>query len=298
MATTTFDPDAYKKTTTQQWQEAAAAWHRWGPTLEKWLGEATDLMLDLARIGEGSRVLDVAAGAGGQSLTAARRVGTERLRAGDRHCRQLARVRRSGGARRRSRQRGDAGDGRREPRRRRRDLRRRDLARRPHLLPRPAGGAAEMRRALREGGRVSAIVYSTPERNQFFSIPVSIIRRRAGLPAPAPGLPGPFSLGQPGVLAAAYAAAGFEDAEVRAVDAPLRFPSAAECVRFERESFGALHAMLATVTRRSDRGVGGDRGGAAPVRRPGRVRRAVRAARGGGDEIGRPWRSPLAGAFR
>ena len=75
MATTAFDPVAYKQTTTQQWQEAAAAWHRWGPTLEEWLGEATELMLDLARIGEGSHVLDVAAGAGGQTLAAARRVG-------------------------------------------------------------------------------------------------------------------------------------------------------------------------------------------------------------------------------
>ena len=106
---------------------------------------------------------------------------------------------------------------------------------------------AEMHRALRERGRVSAIVYSTPERNPFFSIPVSIIRRRAGLPAPAPGLPGPFSLGQPGALEAAYEEAGFREPEVRAVDAPVRFSSAAECVRFERESFGALHAMLATV---------------------------------------------------
>jgi hypothetical protein len=29
------------------------------------------------------------------------------------------------------------------------------------------------------------------------------------------------------------------------VPAPLRLASAAECVRFERESFGALHQMLA-----------------------------------------------------
>ena len=28
------------------------------------------------------------------------------------------------------------------------------------------------------------------------------------------------------------------------VPSPLRLPSAAECVRFERESFGALHQML------------------------------------------------------
>ena len=30
--------------------------------------------------------------------------------------------------------------------------------------------------------------------------------------------------------------------------APLRLPSAAECVRFERESFGALHQMMAGLS--------------------------------------------------
>ena len=29
-----------------------------------------------------------------------------------------------------------------------------------------------------------------------------------------------------------------------ALDAPLRFESTADCVRFEREAFGALHAIL------------------------------------------------------
>ncbi len=32
--------------------------------------------------------------------------------------------------------------------------------------------------------------------------------------------------------------------EVRTVPAPLRMRSAAECVQFARESFGALHQML------------------------------------------------------
>ena len=31
------------------------------------------------------------------------------------------------------------------------------------------------------------------------------------------------------------------------IEAPLRLASAAECVTFERESFGALHQMLASV---------------------------------------------------
>jgi hypothetical protein len=61
-------------------------------------------------------------------------------------------------------------------------------------------------------------------------------------------MPGPFSLGTPGALEGAYEQAGFREIDVRMVEAPLRFESAAECVRFERESFGALHAMLAGVS--------------------------------------------------
>src|SRR5262245_26607442 len=71
----TFDPIAYKAATRGQWQAAAEAWHRWGPTLGRWLGPATELMLDTAGIRGGSRVLDVAAGTGEQTLVAARRVG-------------------------------------------------------------------------------------------------------------------------------------------------------------------------------------------------------------------------------
>jgi ubiquinone/menaquinone biosynthesis C-methylase UbiE len=71
----TFDPVQFKTTTRAQWESAAEAWHRWGPTIEAWLGPATETMLDDAGVTPGSRVLDVAAGAGGQTLLAARRVG-------------------------------------------------------------------------------------------------------------------------------------------------------------------------------------------------------------------------------
>jgi SAM-dependent methyltransferase len=114
-------------------------------------------------------------------------------------------------------------------------------------LPDQVGALRGIRQALRSGGRVAAVVYSTPDRNGFFSVPVSVIRRRAGLPAPGPGLPGPFSLGSPGVLEHALASAGFRDVSVEAVDSPLLLSSAAECLRFEKESFGALHQMLAAV---------------------------------------------------
>src|SRR5579859_4907117 len=69
------DAARYKQTQHDQWNEDAAAWHRWGPTLRNWFGDVTNTMLDLARISAGNRVLDIAAGAGEPALSAAERVG-------------------------------------------------------------------------------------------------------------------------------------------------------------------------------------------------------------------------------
>jgi SAM-dependent methyltransferase len=246
--TATFDPQQYKRTTTQQWEDAAEAWHRWGPTLETWLGEATERMLDAAGITEGSRVLDVAAGAGGQSLAAAARVGeTGRVLATDISPTILTYAAKAAA---------DAGYAN-------LDTQTVDgeeldvdegsfdaVISRVGLIyfPDQQRALAGMRRALRPGGRLSAIVYSTPDRNEFFSIPVGIIRRRAELPPPLPGQPGPFSLGAPGVIEAAFTEAGFSDVSVTTVVAPVRMARAADCVRFERDSFGALHQMLSGLS--------------------------------------------------
>ena len=59
-----FDGARYKQTTLQQWNTTAEAWHSWGGPLSRWLGPATEIMLDMAGLTRGSRVLDVAAGAG------------------------------------------------------------------------------------------------------------------------------------------------------------------------------------------------------------------------------------------
>jgi SAM-dependent methyltransferase len=240
-----FDPVAYKETTRRQWQDAAEAWHRWGPTLGQWLGPATELMFDLARIGPGARVLDVAAGAGEQTLSAARRVGPEgRVLATDISSRILELA--AGEARRAGLDNVDVrvmdGENLDLP-----DAGFDAVVSRVGLIyfPDRQRALAGMKRVLAPGGRIAAIVYSTAEHNGFFSLPVSIIRRRAGLGPPLPGQPGPFSLGGPGVLENVLREAGFRDVEARVVPAPLRLPSAAECLRFEKESFGALHQMLA-----------------------------------------------------
>ena len=241
---TTFDPQQYKATTRAQWQEAAGAWHRWGPTIEDWLGPATERMLDAAGVGAGSRVLDVAAGAGGQSLAAARRVGpTGHVLATDISPAILEYAAKAAteaglanvGTRELDGERLTVDEGTFDA-----------VISRVGLIyfPDQPAALAGMRAALRPGGRLSAVVYSTADRNGFFAIPVGIIRRRAQLPPPAPGQPGPFSLGAPGVAEQALVQAGFRDVVVEAVPSPLRMAGAAECVAFERESFGALHQML------------------------------------------------------
>ena len=248
MEQVSFDPAAYKNATREQWQAASESWHRWGPTLESWLGGATEMMLDMAQVGAGARVLDVAAGAGGQTIAAARRVGAHgSVLATDISADILSFAEQTAREANLTNVTTRVMDGE--------NLEVDEgafdavISRVGFIyFPDQDAALAGMRRALRPGGRLAGIVYSTPEANRFFSIPVSIIRRRAALPAPAPGQPGPFSFGVPGVIEAAYEKAGFADIEVRRVSAPLRMTSAAECVRFERESFGALHQMLAGLS--------------------------------------------------
>ena len=247
--TVTFDPIKYKETTRQQWQAAAGAWHQWGPTLASWLDPATELMLDMAGSGEGSRVLDVAAGAGEQTLLAAKRAGPKgSVLATDISSNILEFAAQA------ARQAGFNNVGTRVIDGENLDELAPDsfdaVISRVGLIyfPDQQKALTGMRRALKPGGKMAAIVYSTPENNRFFSIPVSIIRKRAQLPPPLPGQPGPFSLGGSGVLEAAFQKAGFHDIRIRVIPAPLKMSSAAECVRFERESFGALHQMMSGLS--------------------------------------------------
>ena len=239
MATVAFDPAAYKETTRVQWQDAAHAWHSWDPVFDRWLGPATELMLDLAGVGEGTRVIDIAAGSGGQSIAAARRGAT--VLATDISANILEEAAQAARAAGISTIATHVVDGESldvDPGTFDAAISRLGLM----YMPDKQGALAQARRVLREGGRYAAIVFAEPDRNGFFSVPIGIIRRRAQLPPPAPGLPGPFSSAG---LRDQLDAAGFREVEVHRVEAPLEVSSAAECAKLERESFGALHQMLA-----------------------------------------------------
>lgn len=239
MTAPSFDAAVYKETTRVQWQDAAAAWHRWDPVFDRWLGEATERMLDLAQVGEGTRVLDIAAGSGGQSIAAARRgafvLATD---ISSKILDEAAAAARAAGLANVATRVLDGESPDVEPGSFDAAISRLGLM----YLPDKPGALTAAKNALRPGGRYAAIVFSEAERNRFFSLPISIIRTNAELPPPGPSLPGPFSATNIGEL---LEGAGFRDVEVQRVDSPLLLGSAVECTQLERESFGALHQMLA-----------------------------------------------------
>jgi ubiquinone/menaquinone biosynthesis C-methylase UbiE len=244
-----FDAAGYKQTQRKQWNEDAAAWHRWGSTLEAWFGEVTRVMLDRAEIGPGSRVLDIATGAGEPALSAAVLVGSEgNVLATDlseniiQFAQQLADERGLQNFETR------AMDG--------------ENLELPDdtfdavfcrfgliYMPNVQQALSEWRRVLKPGGKTVVAVFSTPDQNQWGSVPVPIIRKRAQLPPPLPGQPGPFSLGGDGVLDDALYQAGFQNVITNTLSAPLRMKSAKECIRFERESFGAFNQMMSHLSK-------------------------------------------------
>ena len=243
-----FDAAKYKNAQREQWNKDGAAWRRWNPTLDCWYGEVTRQMLDLARIQPGQRILDIAAGAGEPAVSAAERVGpggyvlaTDISEGIVELALQVARER-----------------GLKQVDTRAMDGEKLDLPDATFdavlcrlglmYMPHPVAALREWRRALRAGGRVAVVVYSTPDRNSWGAVPASIIRRRAQLPPPVPGQPGPFSLGSLGVLEGAFRQAGFANPEVRAVPVPHRVRSAAEYVRLAREAFGGFNAMMAHLS--------------------------------------------------
>jgi ubiquinone/menaquinone biosynthesis C-methylase UbiE len=216
--------------------EAAEAWRQMRARDGGVFAAATERMLDLAGIGAGDRVLDVAAGTGAQTLSAARRVGrTGFVLATDISASMLAvaaaELRQEGWSNVETLV---------------ADAQRLDLP--PDsfdaaiscfgvmLIPAHQEALSAIRRALKPGGKLAAMVWSTAERNPFFALPLGILQARGLLPAPQPGQPGsgPFALGTPDTLANVLRQVGYRDVAIEPVAIRWRFPSLAATLDYYR----------------------------------------------------------------
>jgi ubiquinone/menaquinone biosynthesis C-methylase UbiE len=214
--------------------EAAAEWRRGAAARLAALGPATELMLDLARVKTGSRVLDVGAGAGDSAMVAARRARpTGHVLATDISASMLEIAAES------SRHEGLTNLSTRVA-----DAQHLDLASDSFdaaisrnclmLIPDYRLALTEVRRVLTPGGRFAAIVFSTPDRCPYFSIPHAITFRVGHLTSPRVEEFGEFRLSAPGRLQEAFSSAGFRDVTVHTVPTRRRFPSLSDAMQFAR----------------------------------------------------------------
>ena len=192
-------------------------------------GPATQMMLDLAEVRTGSRVLDVAAGTGDQTLMAAQRVGpTGYVLATDISASMLKL----------------AADAAREAgltnvETRVMDARNLDLD--PDsfdavicqlglmVFPDPIKVLAAMRRVVRTGGKIATLVFSTEERNPYQGVTLAVARQFGSHTPPL------FSLGAADVLEKTFSESGLRNVIVQAVNFRRHYPSTAEMMRRLKE---------------------------------------------------------------
>lgn len=82
----------------------------------------------------------------------------------------------------------------------------------------PDAAFANLRAALRPGGRLSFVCWPAPRENQFITIPIAAATRHITLPEPGdPDAPGPFAFAEPERVRRILSRAGFSDIETERV---------------------------------------------------------------------------------
>jgi len=227
-----------------EWDERAERYNRKQAERSEALGPATEMMLDLADLRTGNRVLDVAAGTGDQTLLAAQRVGLSGyVLATDISTNMLNAA--TNAVRR---------EGLTNVETRVMDAENLDLDAdsfdavlcRLGLMTfsNPPKALRGMRKIIKPGAKISALVYSTAEKNPYQGILMPIAQRFGS------GIARIFSLGEPGVFENAFRDGGFLNVAVHTVSIQRRFSSSAEVIRsLKNEIIGQRIAKLPDAER-------------------------------------------------
>jgi ubiquinone/menaquinone biosynthesis C-methylase UbiE len=237
--------DDAKDSVRQQWNRMAQGWSDSSAVIRPWLREATQAMLAMAGVKPGAHVLDVAAGAGDQTLDIAERVGLhghvlatdlspDILRYAERNIAQAGH--RNVETRVSDGERLAVEDGSFDS----------VVCRLGLMLFRdPLQGLREMRRALKDAGGICTMVFSTPQSNPCVTVVMATAIKHAGLPPPDPYQPGGLlSLGKPGLIDALFKEAGFREVATTRMAAPFKLPTVKYYLDFIKSSAGPIVAIM------------------------------------------------------
>lgn len=230
------------------WELAAPGWALWEQRLSAGLTEATEILMDAAGVGTGQWVLDIACGAGSQTILAAKRVGPSgRVMASDISRTMLDHVRQNAEA---------EGLNNVEMI----ESAAEDLNMSPHsfdaaisrfglmLFPAPASALEAVQRVLKPGARFATLVFTTPANNPFLAQPMRILLNHAGKQPPAPGQPGIFALGSDGALEKLLTDSGLTEVETKTFRATLGLASATDATEMMQQAFGAYRAVVSELS--------------------------------------------------
>ena len=162
------------------WEKAAPGWAKWENEFSAGLSAATDTLIEMAGIRSGMRVLDLACGAGNQTIHTARRVGPSgSVVACDISATMLDHVRQSAAAA--NLQNIETLESAAE------DLDERlpsfdaAISRLGLMLfPSPGSAMKALQRVLKPGARFAALVFTTPDNNPFLARTMAVVLRCVG----------------------------------------------------------------------------------------------------------------------
>jgi SAM-dependent methyltransferase len=243
--TDAFDPAEFKAKMRTEWRSGAAGWRTWHDVVEAPEGgqQHSAKLVELASIGPGDTVLDVAGGYGEPSLTAARVVGPSgRVVCTDISPEMLAFGQERAAA---------AGLANIEFIARDADdldfaagsfdavLSRAGLM----FLPDVAGTLKRLYTFLKLGGRLAASVWGPPAAVQMMA-GLPILFEELQLPPPPPGRPGVFALADADRLAALVAGAGFRNVATGTMNVIFATDTPEQYTAFIRDVAPALAALV------------------------------------------------------
>jgi SAM-dependent methyltransferase len=238
------DPAEFRDGQRKQWNQAATGWRKWSELIDRSASAVSERLVELAGVEPGSRVLDVAAGYGEPSLTAARVAGPEgSVVASDISAEMLAYGRERASAAGldniefvESDAAGlDFAEGSFDS----------ALSRFGIIFePDGEGAAARVRAFLKPGGRMAIASWGQPEEVPFIAIPMATAIQRLNVPPPPPGTPGPLSRPTPEALGGLLEGGGFSEVRTEDVQVTMEWESPEEFTTFVKDIAPPIRAII------------------------------------------------------